>query len=297
MSNGKTAARGYQRSWKNLLINKEYQLKFTLVMVALCAVLLAGLGFWVQSVAQETTAVGITRIRGEACPKVPEPVAVQAPITEIEDQAMPPMAPEPSVQVMAGSGSAITPALIAGSGEGKDDGEPPIKRTRVMIDESSITMNMTLPANFADQVTDHWKCELRQAGAINDLQRGESKIRIVMVLTSVVLIIGLAFYGIKMTHKVAGPLFKVSLYLNKMRDGRFDKVWNLRKGDQLIDFYEHFKAGHAGMVTLQQGDIAALQVFIAAADAAHQTTPLAPELAAKIEELRAMVTKKEKSLE
>ena len=53
--------------------------------------------------------------------------------------------------------------------------------------------------------------------------------------------LGLAVYGIKMTHKVAGPLFKVSLYLAKMRDGRFDKVYNLRKGDQLVDFYEHFK--------------------------------------------------------
>ncbi len=139
--------------------------------------------------------------------------------------------------------------------------------------------------------------ELRQAGAINDLQRGESKIRIVMVLTSVVLIIGLAFYGIKMTHKVAGPLFKVSLYLNKMRDGRFDKVWNLRKGDQLIDFYEHFKAAHAGVVTLQQGDIAALHAFIAAADAAHQASPMSADVVAKVDELRVLVTKKEKSLE
>ncbi|MBP9088603.1 MAG: hypothetical protein KBG15_20945 [Kofleriaceae bacterium] len=301
MSNGTNAARGYQRSWKNLLINKEYQLRFTLVMVLLSAVLLAGLGFWVQSVAQETTAVGITRIRGEACPKVPEPVAVQAPAndpaTENEGPATAPT-PDTLVPAAAGSGSADAPALDAGAtGEGSASIDAPVKRTRVMIDESSITMNMTLPANFADQVTDHWKCELRQAGAINDLQRGESKIRIVMVLTSVVLIIGLAFYGIKMTHKVAGPLFKVSLYLNKMRDGRFDKVWNLRKGDQLIDFYEHFKAAHAGVVTLQQGDIAALHAFIAAADAAHQASPMSADVVAKVDELRVLVTKKEKSLE
>ena len=67
--------------------------------------------------------------------------------------------------------------------------------------------------------------------------------------------LGLAIYGIKMTHKVAGPLFKVSLYLAKMRDGRFDKVYNLRKGDQLVDFYEHFKTAHAGVVQLEQDDI------------------------------------------
>ena len=100
-----------------------------------------------------------------------------------------------------------------------------------------------------------------------------------------------------MTHKVAGPLFKVSLYLNKMRDGRLDKVWNLRKGDQLVDFYEHFKSAHAGIVTLQQGDIVALQAFLAAADAAHQAAPLPPELLVKVDELRVMVAKKEKSLE
>ena len=49
----------------------------------------------------------------------------------------------------------------------------------------------------------------------------------VLMGTGLLLMVGLALYGIKMTHKVAGPLFKVSLYLAKMRDGRFDKVYNL----------------------------------------------------------------------
>ncbi len=291
MSTPKAQGRGYQRSWKNLLINKEYQLRFTFLMVALSAVLLAGLGFWVQSVAKETTAVGITRIRGEACPKVPEPVAVQAPAATDEpptNVAVP--VPDPD---SVGTGSGTGSADAAGSAA---PAEPQPKRSRVMIDESSITMTMTLPADFADQVVDHWKCEMRQAAAIAELRRGENKIRLVLVLTSVFLIIGLAIYGIKMTHKVAGPLFKVSLYLNKMRDGRFDKVWNLRKGDQLVDFYEHFKAGHAGIVTLQHDDIAALQALIAAADEVHKATPLTPDQLAKVDELRALVAKKEKSL-
>lgn len=302
MSNGKNPARGYQRSWKNLLINKEYQLKFTLVMVSLCAVLLAGLGFWVQSVAKDSTKVGImTYRRNKNCPSVPEKVAVPAPApTDAIDPGS--VAPAADEQVPTTPAVDVPPPEGSGSGSGSDADAPVLKRTRVMIDESSITMKMTPPtapppASFADQVTDHWICQMELAGTINDLQRGESKIRVVMVLTSVVLIIGLAFYGIKMTHKVAGPLFKVSLYLNKMRDGRFDKVWNLRKGDQLVDFYEHFKAAHAGIVTLQQGDIAALQAFIAAADAAHQAAPLPPELLVKVDELRVLVAKKEKSLE
>ncbi len=304
-SNGKNAARGYQRSWKNLLINKDYQLRFTLVMVLLSAVLLAGLGYWVQSVAQETTAVGISRIRGDACPKVPSPMRVQVPSNSNDivpataapaEKPVPPVtAADAAVADVLDTGAA-GPAVVHVDAQG-EGAEPAIKHSRVTIDQSSITMNMTLPANFADQVIDHWKCGMRQAGKIKELRRGESKIRIVMVGTSVLLIIGLAFYGIKMTHKVAGPLFKVSLYLNKMREGRFDKVWNLRKGDQLIDFYEHFKAGHAGVVKLQQEDIAALQAFIAAADAAHQVTPLPDELLANVDKLRALVAKKEQTLE
>ena len=35
-------ARGYKRSWKNLLINKRYQLRFTLFMVGLSVVLMVG---------------------------------------------------------------------------------------------------------------------------------------------------------------------------------------------------------------------------------------------------------------
>ena len=40
------ANKGYKRSWKNLLLNKRYQLRFTLFMVGLSAVLMAGLGLW-----------------------------------------------------------------------------------------------------------------------------------------------------------------------------------------------------------------------------------------------------------
>ena len=66
----KPGDRSYKRSWKNLLINKRYQLRFTLFMVGLSALLMAGLGAWVMWVANETTAVSMTSVRGDACPKV-----------------------------------------------------------------------------------------------------------------------------------------------------------------------------------------------------------------------------------
>src|SRR5262249_37405901 len=119
------------------------------------------------------------------------------------------------------------------------DAEPE-HHVKVQIEESSMTMapaepeKITIPKDYPDQVIAHWSCEMTAAASIDDLERGRVHIMWVLIATGMVLVIGLAFYGIKMTHKVAGPLFKISLYLAKMKDGRFDKVYNLRKGDQLV---------------------------------------------------------------
>jgi hypothetical protein len=117
------------------------------------------------------------------------------------------------------------------------------------------------------------------------------RILYVLIATGLILVFGLAGYGIKMTHRVAGPLFKVQLYLAKMRDGRFDKVYNLRKGDQLVAFYDHFKQAHAGVVALEKSDIERLKKTIAAAEGAGAGEH------PSIVELRAMLERKEKSVE
>jgi hypothetical protein len=167
----------------------------------------------------------------------------------------------------------------------------PHRRVAVQIEESSMTITPTLPTDFADRIVSHHLCEMRQAGALDQLSSGRKRILLVLIGTGVLLMFGLAIYGIKMTHKVAGPLFKVTLYLAKMRDGRYDRVWNLRKGDQLVDFYEHFKSAHAGVVNMEKDDIARVKATIAAAKDAglgdHET----------VKELEALVARKEKALE
>ncbi len=74
---------------------------------------------------------------------------------------------------------------------------------------------------------------------------------------------GLFAFGIKMTHKVAGPLFKIAqLSATRSRPtGKFDKLWNLRKGDQLVELpYENFKSAHEHAAQQQQErDVAALE--------------------------------------
>jgi hypothetical protein len=166
----------------------------------------------------------------------------------------------------------------------------PERRATVQLEEMSMTITPTLPTDYADRIIAHYTCEMRQVGSIKALEAGRLRILYVLMATGLLLVIGLAVYGIKMTHKVAGPLFKVSLYLAKMRDGRLDKVWNLRKGDQLVDFYEHFKGAHAGIVHMEKDDITKLKDAIAAAEAAGVDD-------AALGELRTLLARKEKSIE
>jgi hypothetical protein len=85
----------------------------------------------------------------------------------------------------------------------------------------------------------------------------------VLIAFGVILSVVLSAYGIVLTHKIAGPLYKVTLYLDKMRDGKLGQVYNLRKGDELVEFFEHFKAAHDAVRARTEGDIALLDKAIA----------------------------------
>src|SRR5258706_2943701 len=63
--------KGYKRSWRTLLLNKRYQLRFTLFMVGISAVLMTVLGVWVMKEANDATTVAKNSIVGDVCPKIP----------------------------------------------------------------------------------------------------------------------------------------------------------------------------------------------------------------------------------
>ncbi|HET9990182.1 MAG TPA: hypothetical protein VFQ65_16745 [Kofleriaceae bacterium] len=360
--------KGYKRSWKNLLINKRYQLRFTLFMVGLSALLMAGLGLWVMKEANDATSVAKSSIAGDACPKVPvisdtvnddgntvplkldgegsavdtgdAPSKLQHSAVDPKDVAhhnanddviavqnawcldascKPEQAAPLEIKMStaarcdayvkkklndADAVAALRAALVpvvkcegGGSYTVADAAAAPGEHhVKVQLDESSMTMtpappSKAIPPDYGERLVAHWACVYRNEGKIQDLEAGRLLILWVLVVTGLALVLGLAIYGIKMTHRVAGPLFKVSLYLAKMKDGRYDKVWNLRKGDQLVEFYDHFKAAHAGVVALERGDIDQMKALIAAAKDAGAGDSEA------VKDLEALVARKEKALE
>jgi hypothetical protein len=199
--------KGYKRSWKNLLLDKNYQLVFTLVMVVSAALFMAGLGLLVAREAESATKTA----KGD----------------------------------------------LAGN-------------------------SMYLEQNVIEDT------EAR-------LQSRQRLINYVLIGSGLALCAGLFVFGIKTTHKVAGPMFKVGLYCEKMAKGKFDTVYNLRKGDQLVHFYDQFKAAHETMKKRQQQDVECLRAVVASAEK-EDLASRSPDAAAKLDEIRALLKKKEVSL-
>jgi len=85
-----------------------------------------------------------------------------------------------------------------------------------------------------------------------------------MVAVGIGLVLILSAYLVIMTHKVAGPLYKVSLYFDQMAEGRLGPVTPLRRGDMLQDFFGDFKTMHDSLRARAQADVATMEHAVAA---------------------------------
>lgn len=85
-----------------------------------------------------------------------------------------------------------------------------------------------------------------------------------MVAVGFGLVVILSAYLVIMTHKVAGPLFKVSMYFERMAEGRLGNVTPLRRGDMLQDFFGDFKAMHESVREHSAADVSAMERTLAA---------------------------------
>ncbi|HEX8107316.1 MAG TPA: hypothetical protein VF516_06275, partial [Kofleriaceae bacterium] len=85
-----------------------------------------------------------------------------------------------------------------------------------------------------------------------------------MVALGLGLVVILSAYLVIMTHKVAGPLFKTSIYFDRMAEGRLSAVTPLRRGDMLQDFFGNFKAMHESLRVRAEGDVEIMERAAAA---------------------------------
>lgn len=104
-------------------------------------------------------------------------------------------------------------------------------------------------------------------------------------LSLLVILIGLL--GIYITHKVAGPIFKMKQLLKQVGQGKLDfPRRGLRKGDELQHFFDEFLKMVDGLKARQESEVAALDAGIAAAKDAGASDEVLLKLVAFREDMR-----------
>jgi methyl-accepting chemotaxis protein len=114
-----------------------------------------------------------------------------------------------------------------------------------------------------------------------------------MIGVGVGLVVILSLYLLIMTHKVAGPLYKVSMYFDRLAEGRLGNVTALRRGDMLQDFFGNFREMHEAVRTRMQSDVITME---SAAVALRAKSGDAQQLGEALDNLDKHITQRKKQL-
>ena len=130
-----------------------------------------------------------------------------------------------------------------------------------------------------------------QQQEVSHLESSDRALIYTMGAFGVGLVAILSAYLVIMTHKVAGPLYKVTMYFDRMKDGRLGNVTALRQGDMLQDFFGNFREMHEAVRTRLQGDVITME---GAASALRMKANGDPRLTEALDALDKHVTHRKK---
>jgi nitrogen fixation/metabolism regulation signal transduction histidine kinase len=225
----------HQRSIKNYLLDPAFQLKYTGFLVAVALALSAGLGAVLWSTSQEVLSQSRTAVSQgqETVKRGKELVKTSQDLSKV-------------VQMNIAEKYADNPETAALFNQGAE------KKAQELDAEQK-----RLEAE-ADR--------LDRQGQLVEQQQATILTTLVVALSLLVVLIGLA--GIVVTHKIAGPIFKMKRQLNELGQGKLKMPSKLRKGDELVDFFTAFEEAVARLRDRQAAEIQQLDGVIASLEAA-----------------------------
>lgn len=222
-----------QRSMKNLLLDKHFQLKYTGYLVAIAFVLSASLGFI------------LFKTSGSLVEQSERSAAQANQIVELGKEVV-------------GESRKVSAVVRMN-----------IVKDPIYQDDPDLLAAFNRDADEQDTKLDaqHEKLEEQRRGLVTQAENLQRFHRIMLwslagILTLLVVAIGLA--GIFVTHKVAGPIFKMKRHLSEVADGKYQVPWSLRKGDELVEFFEAFRSMVVALRTDRERNIEKLDEIRAA---------------------------------
>ncbi|MBX3157254.1 MAG: hypothetical protein KF773_14860 [Deltaproteobacteria bacterium] len=131
-----------------------------------------------------------------------------------------------------------------------------------MIFQQSRSASESLEADL-QELTQRTNNTALEQNVTNNLQSDDEELIKKMIGAGLGLIVVLSLYLVVMTHKVAGPLFKVTLYYDRMAEGKLGAVTPLRRGDMLQEFFSEFAAMHDAVRGRAKADVDGMEQALA----------------------------------
>jgi nitrate/nitrite-specific signal transduction histidine kinase len=175
--------------------------------------------------------------------------------------------------------------VIAQSNQAMHQGEQVVERGREVVSESQkvsevVKMNIIKDPVYSDNpaLLDAFKADADkqderlkaqqqalegQATALREQASWLSEKQHIMLFTLIgalsLLVVLIGFAGIFVTHKVAGPIFKMKRQISDVGEGRLKIPGKLRKGDELVEFFETFETMVRNLRQRQEEEIEKLE--------------------------------------
>lgn len=109
-----------------------------------------------------------------------------------------------------------------------------------------------------------------------------------MIAIALMMTLALGLFGLLVTHRVAGPVYVMSHYLNVLARGRYPMMRPLRRNDELKDFFGGFQTAIESLRTREVAEAEVIEQVLAQFEGAAAT----PETQKTLEALRQVHARK-----
>ncbi len=231
------------RSAKNYLLDRRFQLKYTGFLVGIALAISAGLGalLWrtsdrVIEQSRESVSQGQAAVRqGQETVKSGEALIVES--RKVRQVV------EMTADTCYKDYPQVKEQLAADAARDEE---------KLKQEQARLTREAAALASRATELE-------AQASRIEAQQR---RVLIGLIVGLALFVVALGVAGIVFTHKVAGPIFKMKRLLREVGEGKLVLREKLRKGDELQHFFEAFEQMVADLRSRQEQEIAKVDDII-----------------------------------
>jgi nitrogen fixation/metabolism regulation signal transduction histidine kinase len=217
----------HQRRLRNYLLDRHFQLKYTAYLVGIALVLSVSLGLilWRTNTALVAQSDETVLVAEQVVDRGREVVAESQKVSAVVQ-----------MNIVKDPVYSDSPALLAAFQDDARDQDQRLSKQQEELEDQ------------ARQLKEHSA----------RLERKQRTVGTALSVILTLLVLGIGLAGIVVTHKVAGPIYKMKGQIQRLGEGHIQIPAPLRKGDELVDFFEAYRTAIISLRKRQEDEIAML---------------------------------------